>query len=353
MTDVARRAGVSTMTVSNVINGRSQRVSESTKRRVLATIAELGYHVNMTARNLRMGRTGAVGLAVPGFAPGYYAERAGRLADRFAADGMRLVVERTGASRAAELDALTAARLSSYDGFVLSVVAGHASDLEKLSIDTPVVLIGERSVPARFDHVLMDNVTGARMATELLIHAGSRRIVLLGGVFGAEESMPELRTRGYRDAHEAAGLAVVDELIVPSGFGVDGGHAATQGGHMTATLSPQQIPTGVARRATGWRVPLRERIAPYAYIAPFFLLFGVFGLVPFLFTFYIALFEWNPIGDQTFIGVDNFTRMLADPRFWNATGNTISIWALSTIPQLLVALALAHVLNHARLRSAV
>jgi cellobiose transport system permease protein len=121
---------------------------------------------------------------------------------------------------------------------------------------------------------------------------------------------------------------------------------------VTATLSPQQIPTGVASRAAGWRIPLRERIAPYAYIAPFFVLFGVFGLVPFLFTFYIALFDWNPIGDQTFIGADNFTRMLADPRFWNATGNTISIWALSTIPQLLVALVLAHVLNHARLRFA-
>jgi cellobiose transport system permease protein len=120
---------------------------------------------------------------------------------------------------------------------------------------------------------------------------------------------------------------------------------------VTATLSPPQIPTGVAS-PTGWRIPLRERIASYAYIAPFFLLFGVFGLVPFLFTFYIALFEWNPIGDQTFIGADNFTRMLADPRFWNATGNTISIWALSTIPQLLVALLLAHVLNHARLRFA-
>jgi ABC-type glycerol-3-phosphate transport system substrate-binding protein len=49
------------------------------------------------------------------------------------------VVERTGGSRAAELDALTAARLSGYDGFVLSVVAGDAADLEKLRIDTPVV----------------------------------------------------------------------------------------------------------------------------------------------------------------------------------------------------------------------
>jgi DNA-binding LacI/PurR family transcriptional regulator len=228
MTDVARRAGVSTMTVSNVINGRSQRVSESTKRRVLSVIAELGYQVNMTARNLRMGRTGAVGLAVPAFEPGYYTELARRLADRFEAHGLRLAMERTGGSRTAELDALAAARLSSYDGFVLTVVAGDAADLDRLSVDAPVVLIGERAVPARFDHVLMDNVAGARMATELLIRTGARRIALLGGVAVAEETMPGLRTRGYRDAHEAAGTAVRDELIVSCGFGVPDGYAAVR-----------------------------------------------------------------------------------------------------------------------------
>ena len=123
---------------------------------------------------------------------------------------------------------------------------------------------------------------------------------------------------------------------------------------MTATLPVQQAPSpGAPKRAGGWALPFRERIAPYAYIAPFFVIFGVFGLVPFLATFYIALFEWNPIGDQTFTGLDNFTRMLADPRFWNATSNTIRIWLLSTIPQLAIALVLAHVLNHARLRAAV
>jgi DNA-binding LacI/PurR family transcriptional regulator len=229
MTDVARRAGVSTMTVSNVINGRSQRVSEPTKRRVLATIAELGYQVNMTARNLRMGRTGVVGLAVPAFAPGYYSQLADRLAERFDDHGLRLVVERTGASRTAELDALTAARLSSYDGFVLSVVAGDAADLEKLSIDTPVVLIGERAVPARFDHVLMSNVAGARMATEFLIRSGARRIALLGGAPGGEESMPQLRTRGYEGAHESAGLVVAGELIVGCEFAAEDGYTATWG----------------------------------------------------------------------------------------------------------------------------
>ncbi|MFE9749058.1 carbohydrate ABC transporter permease [Saccharothrix saharensis] len=122
---------------------------------------------------------------------------------------------------------------------------------------------------------------------------------------------------------------------------------------MTDTLTPARVassppPRSVTRAAHR----LRDRLAPYGYIAPFFVLFAVFGLFPLVFTFYVALFDWNPIGDRTFVGVDNFTRMFADPRFWNAAGNTVSIWVLSTVPQLLLALLLAHVLNHARLRFA-
>jgi DNA-binding LacI/PurR family transcriptional regulator len=85
-------------------------------------------------------------------------------------------------------------------------------------VETPVVLIGERTVPARFDHVLMDNVTGARMATRLLIKRGARRIALLGGATGDGDSMPQLRTRGYLAAHRAARLAIRPELIRPGGF---------------------------------------------------------------------------------------------------------------------------------------
>ena len=120
---------------------------------------------------------------------------------------------------------------------------------------------------------------------------------------------------------------------------------------VTVTLSPPLDtvpPPPKARRTMG----VGERLSAYVYIAPFFLIFGVFGLFPFAFTFYVALFDWNPIGGQVFIGSDNFVRMFGDPRFWNAAGNTVSIWALSTVPQLLLALVLAHVLNHARLRFA-
>jgi cellobiose transport system permease protein len=101
------------------------------------------------------------------------------------------------------------------------------------------------------------------------------------------------------------------------------------------------------------RHSIAERVAPYAYIAPFFLIFAIFGLFPLIFTFYVALFDWNPIGEHVYIGFDNFTRLYQDTRFWNAARNTVSIWLLSTVPQLVLALFLAHLLNHARLRLAV
>jgi cellobiose transport system permease protein len=100
------------------------------------------------------------------------------------------------------------------------------------------------------------------------------------------------------------------------------------------------------------RLGIRERLAPYMFVAPFFVLFAVFGLFPLIFTFYVALFDWNPIGEHTYVGLDNFSKLWGDDRFWNALKNTFSIWVISTIPQLLLALGLAHLLNYARLRAA-
>jgi len=117
----------------------------------------------------------------------------------------------------------------------------------------------------------------------------------------------------------------------------------------TATRSGKQRKAPI-QQATRIRNSLSERIAPYAYVAPFFIIFIVFGLFPLLFTFYVSLFDWNPIGKQTFVGLRNFEQLFADGRFWNALLNTFGIFLISTIPQLILALFLAHLLNHARLR---
>lgn len=117
----------------------------------------------------------------------------------------------------------------------------------------------------------------------------------------------------------------------------------------TTAVSTSRTPE-LRRKPVRVRAPFLERVAPYAYVAPFFIIFGIFGLFPLLFTFYVALFDWNPIGEQTFIGLANFERLFDDSRFWNALGNTFGIFIISTVPQLMLALGLAHLLNHARLR---
>ncbi|TCC36585.1 LacI family transcriptional regulator [Kribbella speibonae] len=225
MADVARSAGVSTMTVSNVINGRP-RVGAATRERVLATISELGYQVNLAARHLRAGRTGVVGLAVPELERPYFAQLAGRLADRFEAHGLRIVMERTGGGREGELDAVAFSRLRMYDGLILSVVDLDPSELNQLRTDAPVVMIGERALPSRFDHVMMDNVDGARQATAYLLGTGARRVAMIGGDPTGSANMPGLRAEGYAIAHAEAAVPVDPALNVRSSFGLQDGYDA-------------------------------------------------------------------------------------------------------------------------------
>lgn len=93
------------------------------------------------------------------------------------------------------------------------------------------------------------------------------------------------------------------------------------------------------------------KASPYAYVLPFFLLFGVFGAFPLLYTAWVSLHHWGFLDDtHSWAGMANYTRLLGDENFWNAVVNTGQILVLSTVPQLVMAVGLAHVLNQ-RLRT--
>jgi len=214
MSDVALEAGVSKMTVSNVINGRPG-ASEDTRARVLEAVARLGYRVNATARQLRAGRSGAIGLLIPHLDGPYYSHLAARLDTLAQARGYHVILERTGASREGELAAISAERVRPYDGVVFSPVQIGTEDVRRAGIEVPVVLLGERRLSGEFDHVMMDNVGGAELATSYLLERGARRIALIGGrPETGVDSMPTLRSRGYRGAHARAGVAVDERLVV-------------------------------------------------------------------------------------------------------------------------------------------
>ncbi len=92
-------------------------------------------------------------------------------------------------------------------------------------------------------------------------------------------------------------------------------------------------------------VPLDEKVTGYAFVSPFFIVFAIFGLFPIVFTFWVSLHDWNLLGEHSWIGLANYTDLVGDPNFWNALVNTLGIFVLATVPQLLIALALAQLLN--------
>lgn len=215
MRDVAKAAGVSPMTVSNVLNGRTT-VDEGRRQRVLAAVDELGYQLNLSARHLRSGNTGTVAAIVPAFDHLYFGALATALTCELQAKDLHTVVEQSGSTKDGELLALSGARMLRYDGVILSAVGLSYEDINALRFDLPIVLLGEQAVPKRFDHIMMNNVEGARLATEHLIQTGCKRVAILGGLDGPIESgMSQARANGWRQAHIQAGLVADPELMIP------------------------------------------------------------------------------------------------------------------------------------------
>lgn len=94
-----------------------------------------------------------------------------------------------------------------------------------------------------------------------------------------------------------------------------------------------------------------NNISGLLFISPFFILFSIFGLFPLLFTSFLSFHRWSMLGERSFIGFDNYKSLFTnDPLFWKSVGNTFSIFAMSTIPQLILALILAFFLNQAFLK---
>ncbi|MEU7894835.1 sugar ABC transporter permease [Nonomuraea sp. NPDC049152] len=101
-------------------------------------------------------------------------------------------------------------------------------------------------------------------------------------------------------------------------------------------------PQGNGRR---WRSVLDIRAMPYVLISPYFVLFAFFGLFPLAFTLWYSLYDYDLAGTTEWAGLGNYVQLLADDDFWNAVVNTVGIFLLATIPQLLLALLLANALN--------
>jgi len=215
--DVARLAGVSIKTVSNVVNEHPN-VRPQTRQRVQAAIAELDYQPNLSARNLRSGRSGVIGLVVPELSLSYFAQLADAVIARAEHHGLIVQIEQTGGDRERELGVLSSPRTRNADGLIFSPLGMEQSDAALLAVPYPLVLLGERIFGGPVDHVTMRNVEAAHAATRTLLESGRRRVALVGAHPGEVMGSAALRLNGYRAALDEAGVEYDPALVESAGL---------------------------------------------------------------------------------------------------------------------------------------
>lgn len=215
MSDVARHAGVSQRTVSNVVNNYIH-VSPQTRAKVEASLSELGYRPNVIARQLRSGRSGTITLAVPDLQERYFADLAESVIDYAHELGLRVLIETTGGDHERELALLQGGGDQLTDGVIMSALTLGPADDHLERADYPLVLIGDREFGGPVDHVGIPNREAARDAVGHMVGEGRTRLALLGASEHTEHTYM-LRRQGFDDALADAGLAL-DPLLELKGL---------------------------------------------------------------------------------------------------------------------------------------
>lgn len=220
--DVAELAGVSVKTVSNVVNDYVH-VSPELRAKVTEALEELGYRPNLSARNLRRGRSGMIALALPAVRGSYFSELAHLIVREAERHDLTVLIDCTYGELTREQTVAESFRTHLIDGIILCPWQLGAADLRKREDTTPMVLLGER-VAYGADTVAIDSRAVGQAATDHLLSIGRRRIGVIRHLPGNTGGVVQrIRLDGYKRALAAAGLDFDPTLIasIDNAHGLD------------------------------------------------------------------------------------------------------------------------------------
>lgn len=250
--DVADYAGVSASTVSNVLNGRSDRMAKETLERVEAAIAALKYRPNTTARHLKTGHTPMIGLLVPSLANPMYGSIA-REIETLAQErhGFRILIGNTYRDKEKEARFFEDLVDHGVRGCIIISSLVDEQHFEMASARGMVVVSYDRRLTpgeaSGIDHVSVDNHEAARLATSHLIARGHTKLAFLTAS-GMTMSRRE-KISGFLDAARVAGLSGSAEVVEGTPLSEYGDSVMSEVGRITAgelaARKPAQRPTGV------------------------------------------------------------------------------------------------------------
>lgn len=238
--DVAERAGVSVTTVSHVLNDApGKRISKDTRGRVRTAAHELGYQPNGVARSLRLQRSHILALVSDEIATTPHAGQIILGAQEAASrHGWLLMLVNSGGDPETETAEIRALQQRQVDGFLYATMYHREVDLPEELRDSPTVLLDARSSDVAVPSVAPDEVAGGRVATQVLLDHGHRRVGLVLNL----DDIPATRGRlaGYRQALADAAIAFDESLVVQAQSETEGGLTAAR-----ALLDRPDPPTAI------------------------------------------------------------------------------------------------------------
>lgn len=236
--DVAQQAGVSTMTVSRVLN-RTGYVSPATRQRVEGVIAELGYVPNTLARSLRSKRTKTLALVLSDITNPFFTTLARGVEDVASDHGFNVIFCNTDESPRKQAEYLTVLVQKQVDGVLLVPARSEPEPVCFLQQRGIVVVVVDRCIPGvAVDVVRGESEQAACQLTEHLLALGHRRIAMLCGPSDVSTAID--RQLGYQRAYRQKGFAAPDELIFHDSYTVASGVRMTQ-----LALAAQPRPTAL------------------------------------------------------------------------------------------------------------
>lgn len=222
--DVAQQAGVSTATVSYVLNDGPRPVSAETRAKVLQAVADLGYKPNRLARQLARKNTRVIGITIPNSSDLFFAELAHSVEDAAYAAGFNLILCDSNQDLERELSYFPVLEERRIDGILLITCGLDSERLHTIVKETPLVILDREIHRAQFDTVIFDNFGAGMQATQHLLEHGHTHIACIAGprhFVGACERM-----EGYRHALAQRGIVPSEELIRWADYTFEGGMAA-------------------------------------------------------------------------------------------------------------------------------
>ncbi len=258
---IAEFAGVSTTTVSHVINN-TRYVSEEKRERVREAIIRLNYRPNRLASGLRRRRSNTIGLVTPDIVNPYFTEVARGVEDACFEASYSAIICNSDANPKIETHYLAMLAEKQIDGIIL-VNAGNPPDRPPTEVvpDIPLVMLDRELAGLATDSILVDNVQGGRIAADYLHSLGHRDVICLAGLPGASPTWR--RVESFVERCRKNGCSIPDRAILQGDFQTESGYQVVRrrlqdGEKFTAAFATNDLMAYGAVRAiveAGLRIP--------------------------------------------------------------------------------------------------